>query len=325
MGTSCPRRGRVGSRRLSKQGRPEVTGTVEVLLSTFNGVEYLPELLESIWAQEYPDVALAVRDDGSTDGTLSVVEHLLSGHANTSIARGPNIGAGESFLALLRSVNPAARYAAFCDQDDVWLPGKLSAGVAALEGLAGPALYCSAVQLVGADLSEIRVHRRCVRGPSFENALVENVATGCTVMLNRPGIDLLASRVPRQFLMHDAWCYLVVAGCGAVVYDPRPQVLYRLHSSNQIGVGQTLWAEWSGRVWRQMTAGHEHVLTRQAEELRRLYGPDLRPSAARVLDDFVGAQSPLGHRLLYALRGAAHRQRLLDDIIYRSLYAAHRI
>ncbi len=302
-----------------------MTGTVEVLLSTFNGARYLAPLLDSVFAQDYPEVWLSVRDDGSSDGTRSLTEQLLSGRPNASLGAGVNQGAGKSFLGLLRSVSATAQFAAFCDQDDVWLPGKLSAAVASLQGFQGPALYCSAVCLVREDLTEIRVHRRCTRGPSFENALVENIATGCTIVLNRQAIDLLSARAPASFLMHDAWCYLVVAGCGQIIYDPRPQVLYRLHSSNTIGVGQTLWGEWSGRASRQLAEGHLQVLTRQAEELRRLYGPQLSAGAARSLDEFLGGQSPLGKRLLYALRGRAHRQRPVDDLIYRCLYAAHRI
>ena len=82
---------------------------------------------------------------------------------------GDHTGAGKSFLALLREVSPATVYAAFCDQDDVWLPGKLSAAVELLRGQQGPALYCSAVELVDRELGKIKTHRRCVRGPSFEN------------------------------------------------------------------------------------------------------------------------------------------------------------
>jgi glycosyltransferase involved in cell wall biosynthesis len=298
---------------------------VEVLLSTFNGVAYLHELLDSVWAQDYPEVTLSVRDDGSTDGTLALVEASLSDRANVTITAGANLGAGNSFLTLLRTVSPYASYAAFCDQDDVWLPSKLSVAVKALEPFEGPALYCSAVNLVGEDLTYIRLHRRCVKLPSFENALVENIATGCTIVLNRPAVDLLASRTPKEFLMHDAWCYLVIAGCGYVVYDPIPRVLYRLHRSNTIGVGQTLWAEWSGRLRRQVAEGHQRVLTRQAEELRRLFDLDLRPAAARALDEFLGAESSLGGRLKYVMLGTAHRQRMLDDLIYRALYLARRV
>jgi glycosyltransferase involved in cell wall biosynthesis len=303
-----------------------MSGRVEVLLSTYNGAKYLPELLDSVWAQDYPDVALSVRDDGSTDGaTRALVEELLAGRTKASFAAGANLGAGSSFLTLLGSVKSDASYAAFCDQDDVWLPGKLSVAVRALEPFKGPALYSAAVRLVGEDLSDIRVHRRCVNGPSFENALVENIATGCTIVLNRPAIDLLSSRFPKEFLMHDAWCYLVVAGCGYIVYDPQPRVLYRLHDSNTVGVGTTLWAEWSGRLLRQVAEGHQRVLTRQAEELRRLYAHELRAGAARSLTDFLQAQGSFSQRLSYAFTGDAHRQRPMDDLIYRLLYVTHRI
>jgi hypothetical protein len=181
------------------------------------------------------------------------------------------------------------------------------------------------VRLVSESLTDIKVHRRCLQGPSFANALVENIATGCTIVLNRPAVDLLAARTPQRLLMHDAWCYLVVAGCGRVVYDPRPHVLYRLHGSNTIGVGQTFWAEWSGRAIRQLREGRERVLTTQAEELSRLYGSQLRHDSARALDEFLRAQSPVTSRFQYALRGPAYRQRRLDDLIFRSLYALHRI
>ena len=128
-----------------------MTNTVEVLLSTFNGVKYLPQLLDSIWAQEYPDVQLTIRDDGSTDGTLALLRRSLSDRADVTVTAGANLGAGNSFLTLLRKASPSASYVAFCDQDDVWLPGKLSAAVSALAAFDGPTLYCSAVNLVGED------------------------------------------------------------------------------------------------------------------------------------------------------------------------------
>jgi glycosyltransferase involved in cell wall biosynthesis len=297
--------------------------TVEVLLSTYNGERYLSQLLASVRAQEHPHVRLSVRDDGSSDGTVGLIEQFVSDRPSDRLSVGANLGAARSFMTLLRAVSTDAGYAAFCDQDDVWLPGKLSSAVEALQDVEGPALYCGAVRLVSESLSELKVHRRCLRGASFANALVENIATGCTIVLNRPAIDLLASRTPQRFVMHDAWCYLVVAGCGRVVYDPQPYVLYRLHGTNAVGVGPTLWAEWSGRAARQVREGRARLLTSQAGELSRLYGPQLRPDAARCLEEFLGARSPLASRLRYAVRGSAYRQRRIDDLIFRSLYALH--
>lgn len=305
-----------------------MSGAVEVLLSTYNGERYLNQQLESIWGQGYTEVALSVRDDGSCDATLSLLDRLLSGRPHTKVVMGAHLGAAQSFMALLRSVSPASSYAAFCDQDDVWAPDKLAVAVGALDDLeepGRPALYCSAVTLVREDLTEIKVHRRCTRGPSFENALVENVATGCTIVVNRPAIDLLSRRRPEHLLMHDAWCYLVVAGCGEVVYDRVPHVLYRLHQANTVGVGTTLWSEWSGRVRRQLEQGKERTLTAQAKEVSRLYRPDLKPSAACSLQAFLSSQSSPTRRLHYAVSGGAYRQRFIDDLVYRSLYLARRV
>ena len=178
---------------------------------------------------------------------MDLVESCLSGRTSARVIAGEHLDAGKKLLALLGSVAPSTEYAAFCDQDDIWLPGKLSAAVVALQHEQGPALYCSAVELVDRDLVRIGTHRRCVRGPSFENALVENIATGCTIVLNRRAVQLLSSATPRNFLMHDAWCYLVVSGCGKVIYDPRPQVLYRQHALNAIGVARTVRSEWADR------------------------------------------------------------------------------
>ncbi len=305
-----------------------MSGAVEVLLSTYNGERYLPQQLESVWGQTHPDVALSVRDDGSSDGTLALLDGLLSGRPRTKLVMGAHLGAAQSFMSLLRSVGAGTSYAAFCDQDDVWAPDKLAVAVGALEDLEEPglpALYCSAVTLVREDLTEVKVHRRCTRGPSFENALVENVATGCTIVLNRAAVDLVSRRRPEHLLMHDAWCYLVVAGCGEVVYDRVPHVLYRLHRANTVGVGTTFWSEWSGRVRRQLEQGKQRVLTAQAKELGDLYGPDLRPGAVRALETFLAAQASPAARVRYAMNGGAHRQRLVDDLVYRSLYLARRI
>ncbi len=309
-------------------GQVAVSGAVEVLLSTYNGERYLHQQLESVWGQSYPEVALSVRDDGSSDATLSLFDGLLSGRPHAKLVMGAHLGAAQSFMSLLRSVGTTSSYAAFCDQDDVWAPDKLAVAVGALDDVeepGRPALYCSAVTLVREDLTEIKVHRRCTRGPSFENALVENVATGCTIVVNRPAIDLLSRRRPEHLLMHDAWCYLVVAGCGEVVYDRVPHVLYRLHQANTVGVGTTLWSEWSGRVRRQLEQGKERVLTAQAKELGELHGADLRPGAAHSLEQFLAAQSSAAARFRYATSGTAHRQRLVDDLVYRSLYVAGRI
>ena len=105
---------------------------VQVLLSTYNGQKYLKELMDSVLNQDFPNLEILVRDDGSTDKTLHILEKY-SGLKNVQILQGKNIGVVRSFFALLEASPPDAEYIAFCDQDDVWKEDKVSRAVGILE------------------------------------------------------------------------------------------------------------------------------------------------------------------------------------------------
>jgi hypothetical protein len=148
-------------------------------------------------------------------------------------------------MALLRAAAPALRaddVIAFADQDDIWLPEKLQRGLSALAtaGSDRPALYCASLVVVDAQLhklGETLIHpERC----GFPASLTQNIAAGCTIVLNRAAVQLVcASTVPSRSV-HDWWCYLVVTAAGGqVLVDDRPVALYRQHDSNCIGVAQS--------------------------------------------------------------------------------------
>ena len=97
---------------------------VQILLSTYNGERYLGALLDSILAQTYQDWNLLIRDDGSSDGTMSVIQDYISKDSRiTLLPSKENVGVISSFELLLKS--SSAPYLLFCDQDDVWLPKKV--------------------------------------------------------------------------------------------------------------------------------------------------------------------------------------------------------
>jgi len=220
---------------------PVVPGPVAILLSTYNGAPFLPEQLHSLLGQTHRDWVLYWRDDGSSDGTQEIAAQFLAGlpegHAVT-VQEGGRVGGTESFLRLLRDASIADHAAfAFADQDDVWLPEKLARGLAALHRVpAGiPALYCARQMLVDARLHPVGLSPP-VRRPGFPAALTQNVATGCTVLLNRAAAALVSRSQPPASAMHDWWSYLLVAGAGGqVLADEAPVVLYRQHGGNAVG------------------------------------------------------------------------------------------
>jgi hypothetical protein len=220
-----------------------------ILLSTYNGEAYVQELLDSLLAQTHPDWVLYWRDDGSSDGTVAIVENFrdLVGDDRCIRHLGPNgrLGPAGSFMTLLRVAAPKLRaddVIAFADQDDIWLPDTLQRGLTALADMKPgvPALYCASLVVVDAELrrlGETLIHPdRC----GFPASLTQNVAAGCTILLNRDAVFLVCgSNVPSRSV-HDWWCYLVVTAAGGrVLVDDRPVALYRQHDSNCIGVAQS--------------------------------------------------------------------------------------
>ena len=294
---------------------------VEVLMSTYQGERFIAEQVASVLAQTHGHLRLVVRDDGSRDGTLDVLAAVSD--PRLVVRSGSNLGLPEAFFRLLDESSDDADLWALCDQDDVWLPHKLERAVARLAGVDGPALYCARVAVVDELLRPLYLHELPWRGPSFANALVQNIALGCTVVLNREARDLLRGRWPRDCVMHDAWAYLVLAAFGTVVYDHEPVVLYRQHGANSVGMGRGPVSRLAGRLRRQMSPDGPGKHGRQNAELLRLH--DLPPHQDGVLGDMQAAKHRPAYRLSYAIRGAGHRQTRGSDAVHKALQVLGRV
>jgi len=224
--------------RMSKQ--------VCILLATWNGAAHLPAQLDSFAAQDHPDWELLVGDDGSSDATVQIVQEFASrmqGESRTvTITQGAGAGSTANFISLLAQAG-GYDWIALSDQDDVWMPDRLSRGLAALSKLPRdrPALYCSATVMTDDDLQNPRPSRRVPRAPSFHNALLQNIAAGNTILLNRAAAKLAQDAAPAALQIpdlaaHDWWLYQLITGAGGqVIYDTNPTLYYRQHSHNQIG------------------------------------------------------------------------------------------
>ncbi|WBL33152.1 glycosyltransferase family 2 protein [Sinirhodobacter sp. HNIBRBA609] len=233
---------------------------VAILMAVRNGARHLPAQLDSIAGQEHTNWTLIVSDDGSRDGSSEIISGFAQRGHRVICLDGPQQGAGANFLSLVRRMQghvPATSWLAFADQDDVWLPDRLSRGIAALEGIAGPALYCSRTWITDERLEHRRISLPRPRPLGFRNALVQNVAAGNTILLNPAGARLASAAAPEagRVIMHDWWIYQLMSGAGAqLVHDDRPSLLYRQHAGNEIGANDGAGAKLS-RLG-QLLAGH---------------------------------------------------------------------
>lgn len=304
-----------------------MTGRVSVLLATYNGSRYLPEQLDSIEAQTLPATRIAIRDDGSTDGTLSLLEQWSAGRPSVQLLRGSRLGATRNFFSLLASPDDDSEFFAFSDQDDVWLPDKIESAVRCLgrHKADEPLMYCSRLEYVDKGLQHLG-YSIIPRRTDFANALVENVATGCTVVLNRRARDLLVARLPEKALVHDWWCYLVVSAFGIIMYDPTPTVKYRQHANNQIGGTSSLHELFRRRLVRFLRTAHgAKLLSNQALEFERCFGDILALPHKRILEHFLTVRGNLRTRLSYNSAMDVRRQSRIDTAILRALILLGRI
>lgn len=210
-------------------------------MGTYNGARFIAEQLDTIAAQTHTNWTLVVSDDGSSDETLEVLADYASRwpEARLTVRPGPRQGFCLNFLSLACDPGTTSEFYAFADQDDIWEPKKIGRAVSWIETIPPevPALYCARTKSVDEDGKELGLSPRFTRPPSFRNALVQNIGGGNTMVFNEAARKLLVAagadvRVPS----HDWWIYMLVTGCGGVVYyDPQPSLRYRQHSGNMVG------------------------------------------------------------------------------------------
>jgi len=298
------------------------TKKVAILLATYNGEKYLPEFLESLTKQTFGEFQLIVRDDGSSDGTLT----LVSGYSeklNITIMDGlQRLGAARSFFQLLTDCGDNYDYYFFADQDDYWHANKLERALSKL-GIHNncSTLYCAGLELVDAHLVHIsfRPHARIV---GFNNALVENIATGCTIGLNNKARSLIIDRVPNIIRMHDWWFYIVISAFGEVIYDDFFALKYRQHDANVVGAATNIFQEFSRRTKRFFSKSKDGVfcITEQALEFQRCHSKRMSAAQSKLVQGLIDGKVTLLGRAKLALASNFHRQRKLDTFILRLLF-----
>jgi len=250
---------------------------VLILLSAYNGQQYLAEQLDSLVCQKGVDVHILLRDDGSTNpDSLFLVRSYISRGYPLTLIEGKNEGFSMSFSILMEEAYAHFQgydYYAFCDQDDVWLEDKLLAAVSQLDAVCAfsnikPIAYCSYTTLVDKNLHVIRGGRNdgAVK-MTKQNCLLQSYATGCTMVFNRMALQLYVSHMPSELYAHDMMLYQMCMYLGKVIYDRNSYILYRQHGNNQIGTSN-FW----GRMKKRMAyKKHRGTLELQSRRFLALY------------------------------------------------------
>jgi len=221
---------------------------VDIVMATYNGMPYIREQLQSILWQDYPQFRLLIHDDGSTDGTVEEIRKIAERYPDKVFFVEDGItfkDAKKNFEHLLKMTD--ADYIFLTDQDDVWLPSKVSAmlkhiknGEQQYGGMHKPILVFSDLSPIDKNgfpksTSMFKMENVNPRAVCLELLLSRNIIPGCVMGFNRSLLEA-SLPFPNEAIMHDWWLALVAAATGNILYVPKSLVLYRQHERNAIGV-----------------------------------------------------------------------------------------
>ena len=307
-----------GASTLLNEDRTRPTGSLQVvvLLATYDGARYLSAFLESLAAQEHPRWQLLARDDGSTDGTVELLEAFAAEHevGRVRVLRPTRrLGPSQNFAELMRHSRGDLFF--FADQDDVWHPRKIktieaiATNLMRQHGTATPLLIHHDLRVVDASGAEIHpsfdTYAALRNGSrlSLRHTLVQNGATGCAIAFNE-ALRTAVGDMPAEAGMHDGWCALVATARGLRHYHPEALVDYRQHGGNAVGAGgrRAGICAWVRALATPPRDGDSLAPVRaRAQALLRDHGEHMTPQDAAIVDAFVDAAGRPGLRRTIAL------------------------
>ena len=219
---------------------------VAIVVAFYDGNKYIEEQLKSIISQTHKNIEIFIFDDNSKNPINKNLVNL-NNKRNLKISiikRKNNIGYAKNFLYGIRDINKNFDYYGFCDQDDIWEKNKIEIALKSCEMNKNkkPKLYFSRTAYYNLDCSKeigaSRIHRK---SPIFKNALVQNIAGGNTILINKKARDILCdSLISEVYTAHDWWTYQIITGAeGEIIYSKKKTLKYRQHNENIVGLNSS--------------------------------------------------------------------------------------
>lgn len=278
--------------------------TILILLASYNGQAYIQQQLDSLLNQDHPNLRIVVSDDSSTDETASILNNYAAAYPEIIFhyRSGQRFGCAQKhFMHLLNQFHDA-NYIMFCDQDDVWHPDKVSKTLAKMHQIERdskvPALVHTDLRVVDSALQEMDPSF-CARSGlngnrlALNHLLVQNVVTGCTMMINHALATLACRDVDTEaMLMHDGWLAILAAACGVTGFLNEATIDYRQHGTNSVGAKNV----YSPSYLRQRLSSPElrkapSAAAYQAQRFYDAYSDVLRPEQQELLLAFASTRN----------------------------------
>ena len=302
-----------------------MTRGIAVLLSSYNGENFIVQQLQSILSQktDYP-FTIFVRDDGSKDSTLHILNEFKVHHKNIVVIAGKNKGYVASFFELLKiSYSQGYDWFAFSDQDDYWLPNKLQDAVKKIKKYDyEPVLYGSKSLITDDKLiSTGKTTQIKKRNIKFYNTAIQNILPGHGQVINKKLAEVILKYTGSTKLIYsqDLWISTVASVTGKVIFDDQPHTLYRMHSNNQLGYGKGK-IQWITDHINRLKQQESNKIAKQLKYFVKCYFSFLSLEEKEEMKKFFNSQHTLMNRIIYAIHTRLYRQKQSETQIFKLLY-----
>ena len=299
-----------------------------ILLSTYNGEKYLREQLDSLFNQTYKSFDILIRDDGSKDNTINIIEEYCKKYKNISYYQGDNLKPAKSFFDLIKH-SDKYEYYALCDQDDVWFKDKLEVAINTLKEYDNniPLLYASRYTLTDEALNPINSKVSSLYDYSdFPHSLIYHSAPGCTFVFNKAARDKIIKYdlAKEYYLIHDAIIHKVVAMFGKFILDKNSHMYYRQHSNNEIGMSANKVNVFINRVKHFLTGDIRNYRSKSAESLLNVYKDELNDRQKHLLNVVAYYQNNKEYKK-ELLNNQVFKTKTINDLFFKILVLANYI
>ncbi|GBD86467.1 UDP-Glc:alpha-D-GlcNAc-diphosphoundecaprenol beta-1,3-glucosyltransferase WfgD [bacterium BMS3Abin03] len=206
---------------------------ISIILAAYNGSQYIREQLDSLLHQTCNDYEIIIIDDCSDDNTYEMVKNFFANINNKNvqlIRNEENLGPTKSFEKGIKLCN--GKYIAFCDQDDVWMPNKLSVLLETIENEKSDLVFAQSYLLNSGRKTGKRYPPIRKAGNLF-NQLLYNNARGATMLVRKDFIERILPFSPYD--IYDKWIYFSALCSGKISFVNEPLDYYRIHSKNYVG------------------------------------------------------------------------------------------
>lgn len=273
---------------------------IVVLMSTYNGEKYIKTQIDSILKQTNVAIELLVRDDGSTDSTVSILnEYALQG--KLKYYTGQNLKTAYSFLDLIKHA-PQADFYALSDQDDYWFPNKLSVAInrmIVLENQKKAILYYGRPIETDKNLKPLHPIPVMNLTKSFKQSIITNCALGCTMVFNHEFRLLIEHYQPEFLIMHDYWLCQLAWGIDAKVICDQTQVMYyRRHENNVCSKNISInWKQHVILCWQNIM-DNEQKNSKQIQQLLKGYKSFMSQKNLSICNQVVNYKKTIIHKFI---------------------------